>query len=102
MNIYERIIHLALCAAVASLIAGYMLLLPGCAHTESGKALEVFRAGHDRMQEMVDHTQAYCHQARAAMVSAGMDTADLERYCEKSWQVFKEYKKITDVILEQE
>jgi len=74
-----------------------VLVLSGCASTN--QAIDVFRAGHDQIQEMVDTTQAFCQHSRALLIERGLDTSVLEVYCEKAWDQFKTYKKITDVIL---
>jgi hypothetical protein len=71
----------------------------GCA--TANKALDVFRAGHNEIQEIVDETQAFCQAAREKLKENDLDTSMLETYCEKAWSHFKTYKKITDPLLEQ-
>jgi len=70
----------------------------GCATTN--KALDIFRAGHEQIQEMVDTTQEFCQAAREKLKENNLDTTMLETYCDKAWGYLKTYKKITDPILE--
>jgi len=69
----------------------------GCAQTS--QAIKVFKAGHDQIQEMVDTTQSFCQHSRSLLIEKQLDTSVLEAYCEKAWEQFKTYKKITDAIL---
>jgi hypothetical protein len=76
----------------------FVVGLFGCA--TANKALDVFRAGHNEIQEIVDETQAFCQAAREKLKENDLDTSMLETYCEKAWSHFKTYKKITDPLLE--
>lgn len=69
----------------------------GCAHIND--AVNVFKAGHQEIQEMVDETQVFCQYARTRLQEQELDTSALETYCEKAWTHFKTYKKLTDPFL---
>lgn len=76
----------------------------GCAQTTANleKAVQVFKAGHEKIQAIADATQEFCQVSRARLELQNIDVTEFKKDCDKIWNMFKEYKKATDVLLELE